>query len=101
MRAFPDELYKVAPFDELLETEGGVCVLVTKLQKAGYVVPQHAHDHGHTTLVANGAVALWIDGDYAGDFVAPCVKYIQPNTKHVYQALVDNCVLACISRQEN
>lgn len=100
MRPFPNKTFPVEQFDELLETDGGMCVRVMKLAKTGYMIPQHSHDFGHTTLIANGAVALWVDGKYEGDFVAPALKFIEPNKDHTYQALMDNCVLACISRQE-
>jgi quercetin dioxygenase-like cupin family protein len=100
MRVFPKEHFPVPNFDELLETEGGICVRVTKLEKVGYMVPQHSHEFGHTTLIASGAVAFFLEGQYVKDLVAPAIQYVEPNKQHVYQALMDNSVLACISKQE-
>lgn len=100
MRILPRQTHDVAQPKEWLETEGGICVRMIYLEKAGYVVPQHTHEYGHTTLISSGAAALWVDGAWQGDFVAPCLRYVQPNAEHVYQALADNTVLSCISRQE-
>lgn len=100
MRAMPRETFGVPQFEELLETEGGICVRVMKLEKIGYMIPQHSHDFGHTTLIANGAAALFVDGVFQKDLYAPAVQYVRPHVDHVYQALMDNTILACISRQE-
>lgn len=100
MRVLPNETFHVEQFEELLETEGGVCVRVIMLKEIGYMVPQHSHEFGHTTLIAHGAAALFIDDKHIKDLVAPALWYVKPDTKHVYQALMENTILACISRQE-
>lgn len=96
----PDKTFEVEQPKEWLETEGGMCVRMIELEKAGYMVPQHTHDFGHTTLIASGSVRMWVEEEYKGQFDAPCLKYVEPNKKHVYQAVKDNTVMACISRQE-
>ena len=101
MRSMPEIVeWDVPQPKEWLETEGGICVRMIELEKVCYMVPQHAHEHGHTTLVARGAVSLWVEGEYQGDYAAPSLKYVAANKHHVYQALVDNTVLACVSKQE-
>lgn len=85
---------------EWLETSGDICIRMVELSNVGDFIPQHSHDHGHTTLIASGAVRAWIDGIYVGDFNAPCLRYVEPNKDHTYQAIKPNTVMACISKQE-
>ena len=99
MIPLPSLLYEVKQPKEWLETSGGICVRMLELEAVGNMVPQHSHEHGHTTLIARGSARLWIDGKYEGDFNAPCLKYVEPNRTHTYQALKDHTVLACISKQ--
>jgi quercetin dioxygenase-like cupin family protein len=96
------ELEKVydLPVNEWLETEGGICVRMVKIELAGEFVQQHAHDFGHTTLIAHGKVRFFIGDQYVKNLEAPALQYVEANVVHTYQALVDNVVLACISKQE-
>lgn len=97
--SLPQKTHDIEP-QEWLETQGDICVRTVMLSKVGDFIPQHSHDHGHTTLIAHGAVRAWVDGIYWGDFSAPCMKYVEPNKHHTYQALEPNTVMACISKQE-
>lgn len=97
MRPLPVKTHDVEQ-REWLETQGDICVRMVHLNMAEFV-PQHSHEYGHTTLLANGAVSLWIEGLYQGDLTAPFLQYIEPNKDHTYQALTDNTVMACISKQ--
>jgi quercetin dioxygenase-like cupin family protein len=96
----PVKTHDVEQPDELLETDNGICVRAIKLSKAGNFVGQHSHDYGHTTFVAHGSVAMWLNGEYKGDFDSPVLIPVAAHADHTYQAVTDDVVLACISRQE-
>lgn len=66
------------------------------LEVAGILVPQHAHDYDHTTLVAAGAIRVWCDDKFVGDVEAPKPMLIKANTKHKFMSLKDGTVLYCI-----
>lgn len=101
MRAFPVKTHEVEQPEELLETDNGICVRATHLSKVGSFIGQHSHDYGHTTFVAHGSVAMWLNGEYVGDFKSPSLIPVEKNMDHIYQALTDDVMLACISRQED
>lgn len=60
------------------------------------LVPQHAHDYDHTTLLAAGAVRMWCDGELIGDIEAPRAMLILAGKKHAFLALKDGTLLYCI-----
>lgn len=59
------------------------------------MVPQHAHDYDHTTLVASGEIRVWCDGVLVGDVQAPREMLIKAHSKHMFLALAPT-VLYCI-----
>lgn len=59
-------------------------------------VPQHSHRYDHATLVAHGAVDVWVNGEYRGIFKAPEIIMIQAGTKHLFRTLEDDTVIVCI-----
>lgn len=66
------------------------------VRKAGTFIPQHSHCYDHTTMVATGRVALWINGEPAGNHNAPAAIIIRHGTKHLFETLEDNTTLYCI-----
>jgi len=63
---------------------------------AGTLLPQHAHDHPHLTMVIKGAVRVWRDEVMQGDWQAPTTLKIPAQTLHSFLTLTDDVVLACI-----
>ena len=64
--------------------------------KAGYIVKQHSHDYDHGTLVACGAVRVWVDEKFVGDFYAPTCITIEAGKLHTIMSLEDNTLAYCI-----
>lgn len=62
----------------------------------GMRVLQHSHAYDHITLLTNGAVRLFVEGEDAGVIAAPKPITIRAGTKHTFEALEDNTVLYCI-----
>lgn len=61
------------------------------------LLPQHAHEHPHITLLMSGAIRVWYgDADVAFDYYAPHMLRIAACTKHRFLTLTDNVGLACI-----
>lgn len=69
----------------------GIC-----LANALEAVPQHQHDHDHATLVASGAVRVWVENEYLGDFASPKAIEIKAGKAHIFQALEPMTRLYCV-----
>jgi quercetin dioxygenase-like cupin family protein len=63
---------------------------------AGTLLPQHAHEHDHITLVVRGAVRVWRGERMDGDYQAPQMVKIPARQFHKFLTLCDDVVLACI-----
>jgi quercetin dioxygenase-like cupin family protein len=74
----------------------GIFVLQLPIIKAGTEVPQHAHAHEHMSMLARGAVQVWKDGVFMGDFHAPDGIVIAAHCKHKFLSLEDNTLIYCI-----
>ena len=83
------------PFIEFVDADD-IWVRFYTIPKAGYAVPQHAHEHDHISLLCAGSVDAYQDGRFIGRFDAPKSILIQANTKHRFETLTDNVVLACV-----
>jgi quercetin dioxygenase-like cupin family protein len=66
------------------------------VKRAGTFIPQHSHCYDHTTMVATGRVAVWVDGEPLGNFTAPAALLMRSGTKHLFETLEDNTTLYCI-----
>ena len=73
-----------------------IWVRAYSLEKAGQVVPQHAHEHDHITLLCRGSVQGWKDGEDLGVFTAPSLVVIPAGSRHAFLALTDDVVLSCL-----
>lgn len=74
----------------------GVFIKQMLLKDAGTMVPQHAHEYDHTSMVAAGSVRVWIDGELAGDYAAPRPLFIKARAKHTFQSLQPQTLIYCI-----
>ena len=68
---------------------------------AGTLVPQHSHEFDHVSLLAVGAIEVWIADvneplALLGRFEAPRAIEIKAGRKHLFQALVDGTLVCCI-----
>ncbi len=74
----------------------GVYTKVFRASKAGTILGQHSHAYDHGTLVANGALRVFLDGREAGDYGAGEMVLVVAGRKHVFLTLEDDTVAACI-----
>ena len=64
--------------------------------KAGTFLPQHSHEYDHVTLLLVGSVDVQVDGGPLVRYHAPKAIPIKAGTKHLFKALVDGTMLACV-----
>lgn len=62
---------------------------------AGYIVPQHQHEHDHVTLFIRGRVKVWVEEKYLGVYHAPHALKVEAGRRHTFEA-VDECVFCCL-----
>jgi quercetin dioxygenase-like cupin family protein len=92
-----DPKYKKINLDyvEFVEVDD-IWVRSYTIPKSKTILAQHVHTHPHVTLISNGAVEAWQDGETMGRFDAPAVITIPAGKKHAFMALTDNVVLCCL-----
>lgn len=83
---------------ESIEIVGGLYFRSVKLQK-GTVIPQHVHDYDHATFVGSGRARGWSNGYWLGDRGPGEAFLVAAYEEHVFQALEDNTLLACVHDQ--
>lgn len=59
-------------------------------------MPQHSHKYDHISFIAAGAVQVWEDGSFLGNFEAPRGITIKAGVKHTFRTLAHNTVILCI-----
>lgn len=74
----------------------GIFCKVWHVPDVATLLPQHAHEHAHLTLLIRGAIRLWRGDALDGDYHAPATLKIPAREKHSFLTLTDNCMLACI-----
>ena len=74
----------------------GVYTKVFRAPKAGTFLGQHSHVYDHGTLIAAGAVRVFLEGREAGDYGAGEMVLVISGMKHTFLTLEDNTVAACI-----
>lgn len=94
--SFPRKSVEQPPEDVQWVTADKVFIKQLFIKEAGTLVPQHSHVYDHTTMLAVGAVRVWCDGRYIGDYVAPQPILIENGVKHTFMALQPNTLLYCI-----
>lgn len=65
-------------------------------EETGSRIPQHSHEYDHTTFIANGAVEVWCNKLYLGEFKAPCGFLIEKHKKHTFVTTQPNTTILCI-----
>lgn len=78
-----------------------VFIKTWSVRDVGTVLPQHAHEHPHITMVVQGSVAAECDGVDLGVFHAPAMIRIPANTLHQFLTLTPDVVLACIHNADH
>lgn len=81
-----------------LRTADGVFIKQMYLAKRGNIVPQHVHEYHHHTMLAHGAVRVWIEKKNGRDYHAPCGIFIEAGRQHTFMALEPETVLYCIHK---
>ncbi len=84
------------PTDTMIFEAEGLWVKQIAVGKAHTYLPQHAHVLSHLTLVAAGAVNVWVDGNWDARYDAPAGVYIKAGAKHTFETLVEGTVLYCV-----
>lgn len=90
------EKAELQPISVEIKMADGLFVKSMLILKAGTIVPQHAHTYEHLSMVAAGSVHAWRDGLSIGVYNAPAGIIIPAESKHTFEALVDNTLLYCI-----
>ncbi len=89
------------PPDVSWTTADGVFVKAIHVRNAGTFVPQHAHTHDHTSMIAHGAVFVWRNGKLDKQYKAPALLFIGARVWHTFQTLEDDTTILCIHRLGN
>jgi hypothetical protein len=74
----------------------GIFVKSGLFKRTGRIVPQHSHDHDHSSFIATGGVLAWADSEFLGAFEAPCSIFIKAHVKHTFKTTKDNTLILCI-----
>lgn len=82
-------------------TADGVFIKSIHVRNAGTFVPQHAHTHDHTSMIARGSVFVWKDGKLYRRCAAPFPLFIEAGVWHTFQTLEDDTTILCIHRLGN
>lgn len=92
----PEKYVPVEQPPEWQVSVDGVFIKQIFLAKKGHTVPQHVHTYDHHSMLATGAVRVWVDGQYEGEFHAPRPILIRAGKQHTFLALEDKTTLYCI-----
>lgn len=93
----PDVSAFTKPPPEFIDECEGIGIRSTILLKKGDCVGQHAHTYSHATFIGSGAVRLWANEQYVGDFYRGEAVGIKAHQRHIFQALEDDTLLACLT----
>lgn len=86
----------LGPDDIEIRTSDGVFIKQIHLRLAGTLVPQHAHQFSHHSMLARGSVRIWADGKEMGERTAPTAIYIPAGIKHTFLSLEPDTIIYCI-----
>lgn len=84
------------PYGKEYTAADGVFIKEMRIPKAGTLVPQHSHEHDHTSYVAKGSVDVWADDVFLGQCDAPHPIYIRAGVKHRFRSREDDTLVLCI-----
>lgn len=97
MHPLPDVSKYTEPPVEFVGDAEGIAIRSTTLEKAGDCVGQHSHPYSHATLVGNGAVRVWVNDLWRGDFRRGDPIGIKAGCSHIFQALEDDTFMSCLT----
>lgn len=75
---------------------GGIYLKEMLSPDAGTIISQHTHAYDHISYLAAGAVRVWKDERWLGDFQAPAGIRIEAGLAHRFQTLVDGTLILCV-----
>ena len=79
----------------------GIYALTWTVQDRGTLLPQHAHEHPHISMIVAGKVHAWRGDDYLGVYTAPAMIRIAAHTLHRFETITNNVVIACIHNADH
>jgi len=79
----------------------GIFAKLWSVADAGTLLPQHAHQFPHLTIIMRGAVRVWRGDDMLGDFRAPAVVKIPADTLHNFLTLTNDVCIACLHNADH
>jgi hypothetical protein len=79
----------------------GIYAKVWTIADRGTVLPQHAHEWDHISLIASGKVHIWQRDDYLGVYTAPAMVKIPARAFHRFETITDNVVIVCIHNADH
>lgn len=82
-------------------TTDGLFIKAVNVARRGSVIPQHSHLYAHTSFIATGAVSVWKDGVFVGDYTAPIGILIAAGAKHKFLTLTDDVTILCLHNLHN
>ena len=88
------------PTTELTLYAGIYCKRWT-IPDTGTLLPQHSHSYDHLTYLVSGAVRVYRNDQYRGDYYAPSAIRIPARQAHAFQSLEDNVVLLCLHNMDH
>lgn len=79
----------------------GLFMKLWSVRDAGTLLPQHAHEFPHATLLMRGSMRAWRGDELLGDFRAPAVIRIPAHVLHSFLTLTPDCALACLHNADH
>jgi hypothetical protein len=83
-----------------LKIVDGIFVKVIDVPDAWTLIPQHSHAHDHVSLIATGAVQVYVGRSAPFEAIAPCALTIVAGVKHSFLSLEPNTRICCIHNVE-
>lgn len=77
-------------------TVDGVFIKQMHIRQKDTLIPQHSHDHAHTSMLAAGSVRVWVEDQCIGDFKAPHPIFIEARKFHKFVSLEPDTIIYCI-----
>lgn len=74
----------------------GIFLKTWTVPDVGTLMPQHAHEFPHISLIVTGAVQIWRGDEDLGVFHAPAAVKIAAYVFHKFLTLTSNTIVACI-----
>lgn len=84
------------PISTEIKMADGIFMKTMRAEKAGTLIPQHAHKFSHVSNLVRGKIRVFVDGKTMGDYEAPIGITIAANLKHMFETLVDDTIMLCV-----